>query len=149
MSGKRGAVTVGAYLALFLLGLLQGLIGTFQYSRGPAPLAAILFDLGILATCVLGSWGMRTALGGVLPAAGWFIVTLILSSVPAGGSILITDSSAGRWFLFGGAVCAVGGALYSFARWSRASRDHRSRADNRPGAAGSPPKDDASARATR
>jgi hypothetical protein len=125
VSGKRGAVTAGAYLALFLLGLLQGLIGTFQYSRGPAPLAAILFDLGILATCVLGSWGMRTALGGVLPAAGWFIVTLILSSVPAGGSILITDSSAGRWFLFGGAVCAVGGALYSFARWSRASRGHR------------------------
>ena len=125
MSGKRGAVTVGAYLALFLLGLLQGLIGTFQHSRGPAPLAAILFDLGILATCVLGSWGMRTALGGVLPAVGWFIVTLILSSVPAGGSILITDSAAGKWFLFGGAVCAVAGALYSFARWSRASRDRR------------------------
>src|SRR5215469_9641536 len=130
MSGKRGAVTVGAYLALFLLGLLQGLIGTFQYSRGPAPLAAILFDLGILATCMLGSWGMRTALGGVLPAAGWFIVTLILSSVPAGGSILITDSAAGRWFLFGGAVCAVAGALFSFARWSRASRDHRSKQGN-------------------
>ena len=127
VTGKRGAVTVGAYLALFLLGLLQGLIGTFQYSRGPAPLAAILFALGILATCVLGSWGMRTALGGVLPAVGWFGVTLLLSSVSAGGSVVITDSPAGRWFLFGGAVCAVGGALYAFARWSRASRDYRSR----------------------
>jgi len=149
MSGNRGVVTVGAYLALFLVGLLQGLIGTFQYSRGPAPLAAILFDLGILITCVLGSWGMRTALGGVLPAAGWFIVTLILSSVPAGGSILITDSSAGKWFLFGGAVCAVAGALFSFARWSRASRDHRSRTGNRPGSAGGPAKGAPPPRATR
>lgn len=118
-------VTPGAYLALFLLGAVQGLIGTFQYSRGPAPLAAILFDLVILATCVLGSWGMRTALGGVLPAAGWVLVTLVLSSVSAGGSILITATLAGEWFLFGGAVSAVAGAVYAFARWSRASQDRR------------------------
>jgi hypothetical protein len=132
MSGSdRRAVIVGAYLALFLLGLLQGLIGTFQFSRGPAPLAAILFDVGILVTCVLGTWGMRTALGGVLPAAGWFLVTLPLSSVSAGGSVVVTDTTAGRWFLFGGAVCAVAGALYAFARWSRASLERRPRPDGR------------------
>ena len=57
-------------------GALQALIGTFQFSRGPAwSLVAICFDLAILATCVLGSWGMRSAAGGVLPAAGWFLVT--------------------------------------------------------------------------
>jgi len=70
VTGDTRAVTVGAYLALFLLGLVQTVIGTFQYGRGPAPMAAILFDLAILATCLLGSWGMRSALGGVLPAAG-------------------------------------------------------------------------------
>ena len=116
---------MAAYAALFLLGLMQGLIGTFQYSRGPVPLAAVLFDLAILATCLLGSWGMRRALGGFLPALGWFIVTLLLSSGSSGGSVFITDSTAGKWFLFGGAVCAVAGAVASYALWSRGSRDRR------------------------
>ena len=115
-------VAVIAYAVLFVLGMVQGLIGTFQYSRGPAPLVAILFDLGILATCVLASWGMRTALGGVLPAAGWLVVTLVLSSAPAGGSVIVTASPAGEWFLFGGAVAAVGGAVFAFARWGRQRR---------------------------
>jgi len=125
-------VTVAAYLALLLLGALLGLIGTFQYSRGPAPLAAILFDAAILVTCVLGSVGMRSALGGVLPAAGWFVVTLLLSSGSAGGSVLVTDTAAGKWFLFGGAVCAAAGAVYAFAVWSKASQDHRARQSSRP-----------------
>jgi hypothetical protein len=117
--GDGQGVAVTAYVALFVLGMLQGLIGAFQYSRGPAPLAAILFDLAILVTCVLGSWGMRTALGGVLPAAGWLVVTLVLSSAPAGGSVIVTASSAGEWFLFGGALSAVAGAVLAFARWGK------------------------------
>lgn len=119
------AVTAGGYVALFLLGAIQGLIGTFQYSRGPAPLAAVLFDVLILATCVLGAWGMRTALGGALPAVGWFLVTLLLSSVTAAGSVIVTDTAAGQWFLFGGAVCAAAGAVQAFAVWSRPSRERR------------------------
>jgi len=118
-------VTAAAYPALCLLGALLGLLGAFHYSQGPGLLAAMLFDLAILATCVLGSLGMRTALGGVLPAAGWFVVTLILSSVSAGGSVLITDTAAGKWFLFGGAVCAAAGGVYAFAAWSKPSREHR------------------------
>lgn len=120
--GDGLGVTVTAYAALFLLGMVQGLIGAFQYSRGPAPLAAILFDLGILATCVLGSWGMGTALGGVLPAAGWLLVTLVLSSAPAGGSVIVTATPAGEWFLFGGALAAAAGAVFAFARWARARK---------------------------
>ena len=118
-------MTAAAYLALLLLGLLQGLIGSFQYSRGPAPAAAILFDLAILATCLLGARGMRTALGGVLPAVGWFAITLLLSSDSANGSVFITATTAGEWFLFGGAICAVGGAVYAFARWSQSGRRRR------------------------
>jgi Family of unknown function (DUF6113) len=118
-------VTVAAYVALFLLGAAIGLVGTFWYGAGPAPLAAILFDLAILAACVLGSTGMRSALGGVLPALGWFAVTLLLSNASASGSVLVTDTSAGKWFLFGGAVCAAVGAVYSFAVWSKPRRDHR------------------------
>jgi uncharacterized protein DUF6113 len=113
---------VAAYAVLFVLGFVQGLIGTFQYSRGPAPLISILFDLAILATCVLAAWGMRSALGGVLPAAGWLIVTLVLSSAPAGGSVIVTATPAGEWFLFGGALSAVVGAVIAFARWGRPGR---------------------------
>jgi uncharacterized membrane protein len=127
-------LAVAAYVALFVLGAVLGLLGTFHYSQGPAPFAAIGFDLAILATCVLGSWGTRTGLGGLLPAAGWLLVTLVLSTAPAGGSILVTASLAGEWFLFGGAVAAVGGAVYAYARWSRPRRDGTGgRSGRRPG----------------
>jgi hypothetical protein len=104
-------VTVCTYLALLLAGAVQGLIGCFLFSLGPAPLAAILFDLAILVTCVLGAWGMRSAGGAVLPAGGWLVVSFVLSSVSADGSVIVTNTTAGMWFLFGGALCAVIGAL--------------------------------------
>jgi len=122
----EAAVTAAGYLALFLVGAVQGLIGTFQYGRGPAPLAAILFDAAILVTCVLGSWGMGAAAGGVLPAVGWLIVTLALTSfATAGGSVIVTNTPAGMWFLYGGALCAAAGAVYAVARWSRLGRERR------------------------
>jgi hypothetical protein len=121
------AVTAGGYIALLLLGMVQGLIGTFWYSQGPGVLLAVLFDAVILATCMLGARGMRTALGGMLPAVGWFVTTLVLSGNSAGGSVIVTDTAAGKWFLFGGSLCAAAGAVYAFARWSRASREHRAR----------------------
>jgi Family of unknown function (DUF6113) len=123
-AGDGPVVTAAANVMLFILGAVLGLIGAFQYSRGPVPAVAIGFDLAILVTCVLGSWGMRSAVGGVMPAAGWLITTLLLSSVSSGGTVLITDTSAGKWFLFGGALCAAAGAVYGFARWSR-PRAHR------------------------
>ena len=120
-------ITVGGYIALFLAGMVQGLVGTFWYSAGPGVLVAVVFDAAILATCMLGARGMRTALGGVLPAIGWFVVTLVLSANSAGGSVIVTDTAAGKWFLFGGSLSAAGGAVYAFGRWSRASREHRAR----------------------
>jgi hypothetical protein len=61
---------------------------------------------------------MRSAAGAVLPAAGWLIVSLLLGTSSSGGSVLVTNTAAGKWFLFGGAVCAAGGAVFGFARWS-------------------------------
>jgi hypothetical protein len=129
------AITASGYIALFLLGAVQGLIGTFHYSHGPGVLVAILFDAAIGVTCVLGAWGMRSALGGVLPAVGWFVLTLVLSGNSAGGSVILTDTTAGKWFLFGGSLCAAAGAVLAIARWSRTSRAYRegsSKAGNRP-----------------
>ncbi len=124
--GDGPVVKAAAYVALFLLGAVQALIGTFQYGRGSGSLLAICFALVILATCLLGAWGMRTAGGGVLPAAGWYLVAIVLGSSNAGGSVLVADTSAGKWFLFGGAIGAAAGALIAFGRWSRASAARRS-----------------------
>jgi hypothetical protein len=121
------AVTVGGYIALFVLGMVEGLLGIFHYSHGPGVLVAILFDAAILITCLLGAWGMRKAAGGVLPAVGWFVVTLVLSSAAAHGSVIVTDTTAGKWFLFGGSLCAAAGAVLAVVCWSRARRESAGR----------------------
>jgi hypothetical protein len=122
--GSGPVVTATAYVVLFLLGAVEGLIGTFQYSRGPAPLAAVCFAVAILATCLLSAWGMRSGAGGLAPAAGW-VVTALLFSSGSGGSVLITNTTAGEWFLFGGALFAAAGAVIGFALWSKTSQARR------------------------
>jgi hypothetical protein len=113
-------VTAGGYLALLILGAAQALVGSFQYSRelGPVPVAAVGFALLIGATSVLGAWGMHRALGGLLPAAGWVLASFLLANGTAGGSVLITNTGAGMWFLYGGSACAAAGVVTSFVRWS-------------------------------
>ena len=77
-TGKRGPawpVTVGVYCALFRFGAVQGLIGSFQYSRtaGSVPVAALVSCAAILATCLLGAWAMHSPSGAILPGMGWLI----------------------------------------------------------------------------
>jgi Family of unknown function (DUF6113) len=112
-------VTVAAYLALVLFGLAQGLLGAFFYGTGTAPLTAIGFGVAIGATCVLGGWGMRSPAGGLAPAVGWFAVVFLLATGTSEGSVLITATTAGEWFLFGGSACAAMGVVACFALWSR------------------------------
>jgi hypothetical protein len=118
------ALTVATYVALLIFGGVQALVGTFYYGAGPAPVASVLFDFAILATCLLGAWGLERPSGGLAAAAGWFIVVLILSSGTSGGSVLITGTAAGEWFLFGGAACAAAGVVAAFTIWSRRSRGY-------------------------
>jgi Family of unknown function (DUF6113) len=107
------------YLALFLFGLAQGVVGSFYYGAGPAPLAALGFDVCILGTCLLGAWATQSAFGAFAPAVGWFIATFVLASGTSAGSVIITASSAGEWFLFGGAVAAMIGVVGGFTLWAR------------------------------
>ncbi len=113
------ALTTVTYLALFLFGIAQGVVGAFLYGVGPAPLAAVGLDVAILATCLLGAWGTQHALGGFTPAVGWFIATFVLASGTSGGSVIVTASSAGEVFLFGGAVGAMIGVVAGFTLWAR------------------------------
>jgi len=122
VDGRRPAqraVTAAGYVVLFVLGALQGLIGSFQYSQSPAPLVAIILDVAILVTCLLGGWGMRTSAGGLLPAVGWILASFIMSMGNTQGSVIITNTTAGQWYLYGGALAAAAGAVAGFVRWSR------------------------------
>jgi hypothetical protein len=115
---SRGLTTI-TYLALFLFGIAQGLLGAFYYSAGPDPLAAIGFDALILATAMFGAWGTGQAAGAFVPAAGWFVATFVLASGTSEGSVIVTASTAGEVFLYGGALCAVIGAVAGFTMWAR------------------------------
>jgi len=119
--GRRApdvAVTVAAYVALVAFGLAQGLLGAFFYATGTVPLAALGLDVAIGVTCLLGGWGMRSAVGGLAPAVGWLAVVFLLATGTSAGSVLITATTAGEWFLFGGSACVAVGVVAGFAVWS-------------------------------
>jgi len=126
-TGKRGPawpVTVGVYGVLFLFGLVQGLIGSFQYSRasGSVPVAALVCCAAILATCLLASWATRSVSGAVLPGIGWILASFVLSMPVSNGSVIITSTTAGKWYLYGGTLCVAAAVVESFigsARWAR------------------------------
>src|SRR5580700_1493399 len=82
--GQRTVAALG-YVMLFVFGALQGMIGSFQYSQSPTPLIA------------------------VLPAVGWILATFILAMSRPNGSVIITATTAGECYLYGGAAaCAIG-----------------------------------------
>lgn len=113
-------VTAGAYVMLLVLGVLEGLVGSFQYSRalGSVPVAAVGFALLLGVTCAAGAWGMRRPMGGLLPGVGWLVASFVLARGTPGGSVLITNTGAGQWFLYGGSACAIIAVLVSFVLWS-------------------------------
>ncbi len=115
----RRALNAAVYLVLFVLGAIQGVIGSFQYSQSPVPLVAIVFDVAIFATCVLAGWGLRSLAGGLLPAIGWIIASFVLSMPSSNGSVIIANTTAGKWYLYGGAVATLAGATITFVLWAR------------------------------
>lgn len=115
-------MTGGGYALLFLLGAFQGLIGCFQFNHvaGPIPVASLILAGLILVTCVLGAAGMGSAAGALVPAAGWLLVSVVLTLPTPGGSVIVTNTAAGAWYLYGGSVCAAAGVVYAFVTRSRA-----------------------------
>jgi hypothetical protein len=119
---RRDLSAAAAYTALFVFGVLQGLVGCFQFghSLGGVPVASLACCALILVTCVAGAAGMGTAMGGVLPAIGWLAASFVLTLPTAAGSVIVTSTTAGEWYLYGGAACAAAGVLAGFRqRWRR------------------------------
>ena len=100
--------TGAAYVALFLLGAMEGLIGCFQFSHtvGQVPVAALVFCVVVFLTCLLGGLGMGSPLGALMPAFGWLLASLVLTMPTAAGSVIVTNTTAGKWYLYGGAAAA-------------------------------------------
>ncbi len=120
--GTRLLVTGAVYGVLVLLGVVEGFIGSFQYSHlaGPVPVAAIAACAVLLVTCLLASWAVRSVSGALMPAAGWILASFLLSMPVSNGSVIIADTAAGQWYLYGGTLSAVVGVAASFALGSRA-----------------------------
>jgi hypothetical protein len=112
--GADRALTVATYAMLLVFGAAQGVLGSFYYGSGPVPLAALGFDLAILATCLFGAWGLRRPAGAIAPAAGWIAATFLLAAGTSAGSVLVTATTAGEWFLFGGAAAVAAGVVIAF-----------------------------------
>jgi hypothetical protein len=123
VEGRQGAPlgalgVAAAYVLLFLLGVAEGVIGCFQFSHsvGSIPVAALGFCALILVTCLLAGAGMGSPVGALVVAAGWLAASFVLTLPTAAGSVIVTNTAAGKWYLYGGAVCAGIGIAVSF-RW--------------------------------
>jgi hypothetical protein len=127
MNAAPRLLTAGVYGALFLLGAVQGLIGSFQFSRtaGAVPVAALVCCVLILVTCLLGGWAMRSVSGALVPGLGWIIASFVLSMPVSNGSVIITNTTPGKWYLYGGTLSVVIGVVLSFGRWIRDARSQR------------------------
>jgi peptidoglycan/LPS O-acetylase OafA/YrhL len=119
--GRAGgrAYSAALYLVLFVLGVLQGLVGSFQYGQSPAPLVAVALAVVIGVTCVFGDWGTRSFGGAMCPAAGWLLTSFLLSMGSHAGSVIITNSAAGQWYLYGGTLAVLLSLLVSFLAGTR------------------------------
>jgi hypothetical protein len=65
---------------------------------------------------------MQTLAGGLVPAIGWIVASFIIAMPSKHGSVIITNTAAGQWYLYGGALAAAAGASTSFSFWARRMR---------------------------
>jgi hypothetical protein len=112
--GGSRPLTVVGYVMLFVLGAFQGLIGSFQYGQAPAPLIAIILAVVIFVTCAACGWGIGTFGAALMPALGWIFVSFVIAMPRPNGSVVITGTAAGEWYLYGGALACAAGCVTAF-----------------------------------
>jgi hypothetical protein len=102
------------YPVLFVLGVAEGFVGSFQYGQSPAPLIALLLVVVVLASCLFAGWGMDSPAGAIVVAAGWILSSFFLSMGNHRGSVIITATAAGEWYLYGCTLAVLIGVVASF-----------------------------------
>ncbi|MGH3149517.1 MAG: hypothetical protein ACRDOB_02130 [Streptosporangiaceae bacterium] len=107
--GTHWLFTGATYFMLFLLGAAQGLVGSFQYSHvvGAVPVVALACCVVLLVTCLLAAWAMRASSGALVLALGWLVVSFLMAMPVPSGSLVITGTTPGEWYLYGGTICAL------------------------------------------
>jgi hypothetical protein len=116
----ESAFLVGvAYGVLAVLGVLLGVIGSFEFSwqAGSVPVAAIALSALNLAIFRAAGWAMESRLGAVVPAVLWMIILVVLSSRRPEGDLVVTGTTPGYVYMFGGAAAALVAIV-----WTRSSR---------------------------
>lgn len=105
----QGLVTGAAYGVLVVLGLFLGVVTSFQFSwtAGSVPVAAVLLTLVEFAAFRLAGWAMESKLGVAALAVPWLIVVVLLSTRRPEGDLVVTGTTAGYVFIFGGSIAAV------------------------------------------
>jgi hypothetical protein len=78
------------------------------------PVAALICCAAILVTCLLGAWATRSVSGAVLPGIGWILASFVLSMPVSNGSVIITSTTAGKFYLYGGTLCVAVAVVASF-----------------------------------
>jgi hypothetical protein len=108
-----------AYGVLAVLGVLLGVIGSFEFSwqAGSVPVAAIALSVINLAAFRVAGWAMESRLGAAVPAVLWMIILLVLASRRPEGDLVVTGTTAGYVYMFGGAVAALVAIV-----WTRSAR---------------------------
>jgi hypothetical protein len=64
---------------------------------------------------------MGSVSGALMPGTGWIIASFVLSMRVSNGSVIITNTTPGKWYLYGGTLSVVAGVVLSFAGMARAA----------------------------
>lgn len=112
----ESAFLVGlAYGLLAVLGVVLGVIGSFEFAWeiGDIPVAAVLLSVLNLAVFRAAGWAMESKLGAVVPALLWMIILFVLASRRPEGDLVVTGTTAGYVYMFGGAFAALAAVAWT------------------------------------
>ena len=72
---------------------------------------------------------------------GWIIASFVMSMPVSNGSVIITSTTPGKWYLYGGTISVVAGVVVSFAGMARVGGRPAAASRTRgPGATGTQPR---------
>jgi Family of unknown function (DUF6113) len=103
----------GAYGLLFWLGAAVGAAGAFLQAVSldagpfPVPVGLVLALAGCAGLFAGGATAMRTRLGALVPALGWLVVVLLMTSKRPEGDVVLAQAASAYAYLFGGTLLAA------------------------------------------